>query len=64
MILRPLPSSQNCAGEFRGHNATGSEQTLQARPGLAGRPIAGLYFGGGTANLSPPEPFRKLCRAL
>src|SRR5271156_2807570 len=40
------------------------EQTLQARPDLAGRPIAGLYFGGGTANLSPPEPFRKLCRAL
>jgi oxygen-independent coproporphyrinogen-3 oxidase len=40
------------------------EQTLQARPGLAGRPIAGLYFGGGTANLSPPEPFRRLCRAL
>ncbi len=40
------------------------EQTLRARPGLAGRPIAGLYFGGGTANLSPPEPFRRLCRAL
>ena len=40
------------------------EQTLRARPGLAGRPIDGLYFGGGTANLSPPEPFRKLCRAL
>jgi coproporphyrinogen III oxidase-like Fe-S oxidoreductase len=40
------------------------EQTLRLRPGLAGRPIAGLYFGGGTANLSPAEPFRKLCRAL
>jgi coproporphyrinogen III oxidase-like Fe-S oxidoreductase len=40
------------------------EQTLQARPALAGRPIAGMYFGGGTANLSPPEPFRRLCRAL
>ncbi len=40
------------------------EQTLRARPGLDGRPIAGLYFGGGTANLSPPEPFRRLCRAL
>ena len=40
------------------------EQTLRTRPGLAGRPIAGLYFGGGTANLSPAEPFRTLCRAL
>jgi coproporphyrinogen III oxidase-like Fe-S oxidoreductase len=40
------------------------EQTIGARPDLAGRSIAGLYFGGGTANLSPPEPFRKLCRAL
>ena len=29
------------------------EQTLRMRPGLAGRSIAGLYFGGGTANLSP-----------
>ena len=33
------------------------ERTIQVRPGLAGRPIAGLYFGGGTANLSPPESF-------
>jgi oxygen-independent coproporphyrinogen-3 oxidase len=40
------------------------EQVLRAQPALAGRPIAGLYFGGGTANLSPPEPFRRLCRAL
>jgi oxygen-independent coproporphyrinogen-3 oxidase len=37
---------------------------LRADPGLAGRPVAALYFGGGTANLSPPESFRKLCRAL
>jgi oxygen-independent coproporphyrinogen-3 oxidase len=40
------------------------EGKLRADPGLAGRPVAVLYFGGGTANLSPPEPFRKLCRAL
>jgi oxygen-independent coproporphyrinogen-3 oxidase len=40
------------------------EGKLRADPGLAGRAVAGLYFGGGTANLSPPEPFRKLCRAL
>jgi oxygen-independent coproporphyrinogen-3 oxidase len=40
------------------------EGKLRADPGLAGRAVPGLYFGGGTANLSPPEPFRKLCRAL
>jgi oxygen-independent coproporphyrinogen-3 oxidase len=40
------------------------EQALRAQPSLFGRTIAGLYFGGGTANLSPPEPFRGLCRAL
>jgi coproporphyrinogen III oxidase-like Fe-S oxidoreductase len=40
------------------------EGKLRAAPDLAGRPVSGLYFGGGTANLSPPEPFRKLCRAL
>jgi oxygen-independent coproporphyrinogen-3 oxidase len=40
------------------------EQTLRAQPRLSGRTIAGLYFGGGTANLSPPEPFSRLCRAL
>jgi oxygen-independent coproporphyrinogen-3 oxidase len=40
------------------------ESKLRADPRLTGRAVAGLYFGGGTANLSPPEPFRKLCRAL
>jgi oxygen-independent coproporphyrinogen-3 oxidase len=40
------------------------EQTLRAQPALAGRAIAGIYLGGGTANLSPAEPFRRLCRAL
>ncbi len=40
------------------------EQTLLVHPSLARRPVSGLYFGGGTANLSPPEPFRALCRAL
>ncbi len=28
------------------------------------RPVAGLYFGGGTANLTPPDAFRRLCRRL
>ncbi len=46
------------ASEVIEHVVREIEQTLEARPALAGRPIAGLYFGGGTANLSPPEPFR------
>jgi oxygen-independent coproporphyrinogen-3 oxidase len=33
-------------------------------PHLRRRSIAGLYFGGGTANLSPAIPFRNLCRKL
>jgi coproporphyrinogen III oxidase-like Fe-S oxidoreductase len=40
------------------------ERKLRLEPSLVGRAPAGLYFGGGTANLSPPGPFRKLCRAL
>jgi coproporphyrinogen III oxidase-like Fe-S oxidoreductase len=31
---------------------------------LTGRAVKGLYFGGGTANLTPPEDFRRLCRLL
>lgn len=27
------------------------------------KPVEALYFGGGTANLTPPEPFRALCRS-
>jgi oxygen-independent coproporphyrinogen-3 oxidase len=37
---------------------------LAAQPELAGRRVDALYFGGGTANLSPVEPFRRLCRTL
>lgn len=40
------------------------EGRLKADPALEGRRVAGLYFGGGTANLTPPGPFRHLCRAL
>jgi len=36
----------------------------QARPYFRGRKVAALYFGGGTANLGRPEPFRTLCRTL
>lgn len=52
------------AAEVIGHVVRESERKLRVRPDLDGRPIAGLYFGGGTANLSPPGPFRELCRAL
>ena len=37
---------------------------MAAQLSLFGQPVAGLYFGGGTANLTPAEPFRKLCRTL
>jgi oxygen-independent coproporphyrinogen-3 oxidase len=40
------------------------DQRLSREPTLQGRAIAGLYFGGGTANLTPPESFRALCRRL
>ncbi len=34
------------------------------QPGLRRRPVAALYVGGGTANLTPPDAFRSICRAL
>jgi len=37
---------------------------LTIQPELAQAKVAGLYFGGGTANLTPPEPFRCLARKL
>lgn len=33
-------------------------------PDLFQREVSGLYFGGGTANLAPPEAFRELCETL
>ena len=43
-------------------------QEIDARmvsaPHLRRRSIPGLYFGGGTANLTPAIPFRNLCRKL
>lgn len=40
------------------------KQRLQLNPSLHGRPVWGLYFGGGTANLTPADSFRRLCQAL
>lgn len=37
---------------------------MASTPHLRRRSIAALYFGGGTANLSPAIPFRNLCRKL
>jgi len=39
-------------------------QRLRLDPGLRGRPVWGLYFGGGTANLTPADSFRRLCQEL
>lgn len=40
------------------------ELRLKGDPTLPGRRISGLYFGGGTANLTPAESFRTLCQAI
>jgi oxygen-independent coproporphyrinogen-3 oxidase len=40
------------------------DQRLRRQPWLRGRSIAGLYFGGGTANLTPADSFRRLCTTL
>ena len=37
---------------------------LDRLPGAGGRKVDALYFGGGTANLTPAEPLRRLCRTL
>lgn len=40
------------------------DSRLGRQPALAGRRVLALYFGGGTANLTPAAPFRRLCRQL
>lgn len=39
-------------------------QRVRQQPALYRRKVTGLYFGGGTANLTPAEPFRRLCQYL
>lgn len=40
------------------------DDRLSRQPDLGNARVAGLYFGGGTANLTPPQPFRLLARKL
>lgn len=40
------------------------EQRLRLDPTLERRPVSALYIGGGTANLTPADSFRRLCQAL
>lgn len=40
------------------------ETRIAATPSLAGKPVDALYFGGATANLTPPDAFRRLCKTL
>jgi coproporphyrinogen III oxidase-like Fe-S oxidoreductase len=40
------------------------DNRFSEQPDLQNAPVAGLYFGGGTANLTPPQPFRLLARKL
>lgn len=41
-----------------------SDEVKMANPRLFKHPVTALYFGGGTANLCEPEPFRELCDTL
>jgi oxygen-independent coproporphyrinogen-3 oxidase len=52
------------AADVVGHVIREIEGRVARQERLAGRPVSALYFGGGTANLTPAGPFRELCRAL
>ncbi|MDX1930296.1 MAG: hypothetical protein SFV81_27470 [Pirellulaceae bacterium] len=40
------------------------DNRLAQQPDFRAATVAGLYFGGGTANLTPPQPFRKLAQKI
>jgi oxygen-independent coproporphyrinogen-3 oxidase len=40
------------------------ERTVRRHPSLRARTIDAVYFGGGTANLTPPDGFERLLEAL
>jgi oxygen-independent coproporphyrinogen-3 oxidase len=52
------------SGEVIDHVVREIDYQLAHQPALAGRRVAALYFGGGTANLTPASPFRTLCRRI
>lgn len=46
------------------HVALEIMEKIAVEPSLRERHVDGVYFGGGTANLTPPEGLQKLCDAL
>lgn len=58
------PYSSDQADEVTQHVAEEIRHRLRRQADLHRRPVAALYFGGGTANLTGPERFRELCRTL
>jgi oxygen-independent coproporphyrinogen-3 oxidase len=52
------------AAETVAHVVQEIDGQLARQPSLARRRVAALYLGGGTANLTPAGPFRRLCRRL
>jgi oxygen-independent coproporphyrinogen-3 oxidase len=40
------------------------KQRVVAQPSLQRRKVAALYFGGATANMTPPDAFERLCSSL
>jgi oxygen-independent coproporphyrinogen-3 oxidase len=52
------------AAEVVEHVVQEIDGLLARQPALARRRVAALYIGGGTANLTPAGPFRRLCRRL
>jgi oxygen-independent coproporphyrinogen-3 oxidase len=58
------PYRADRAATVAGQVAREVDDRLARQPALRGRPVTALYFGGGTANLTPAGPFRELCRRL
>jgi oxygen-independent coproporphyrinogen-3 oxidase len=52
------------ASEIVEHVIQEIDGRLARQPGLARRRVPALYIGGGTANLTPADSFRRLCRRL